>query len=300
MNNLLARNARSVDHLVLPVAQLKEARKRLSLLGFTVAPDAQHPFGTANVCSFFADDTYVEMLAVDRTPLYEAAAQRNNSFIQRDLSYRFRNGDDGFSGIAFKTDDSRGDHAEFKRRGISGGRMVEFSRSFISSEGKREKGSFRLAFAADLRAPDAFFFTCQRLAYPKTDRSHLITHENGVTGLREILLCEEQPQDFSDLLQGVFHAAARRREDSSLAITAKNSNIEAMTPTQFNRCFGWSPELHGRGLRLSGLVFSVASLYAVEQLLTRNGIAFTKSDGRVLVYPAAGQGTLFVFEGSQS
>ncbi len=74
------------------------------------------------------------------------------------------------------------------------------------------------------------------------------------------------------------------------AITVKNSNIEVMTPTQFNSCFGWSPELHGRGLRLSGLVFSVASLYAVEQLLTRNGIAFTKSDGRVLVHPAAGQG----------
>ncbi|NKC02735.1 VOC family protein [Ochrobactrum haematophilum] len=52
MNSDLARNARSVDHLVLPVEQLDEARARLSLLGFTVAPNAQHPFGTANVCSF--------------------------------------------------------------------------------------------------------------------------------------------------------------------------------------------------------------------------------------------------------
>ncbi len=300
MTNDLARKARSVDHLVLPVSQLSEARKRLSHLGFTVAPDAKHPFGTANVCSFFADDTYLEMLAVDRSPLYEAAAQRNNSFIQRDLSYRFRNGDDGFSGIAFKTDDSRGDHAEFKRRGISGGRMVEFSRSFISSEGKRETGSFRLAFAADLRAPDAFFFTCQRLAYPKTDRSHLITHENGVTGLRQILLCEEKPEDFGSLLQGIFHAPARKEEDGSLAISANNSDIAVMTPTQFDCCFGWSPVLHGRGLRLAGLVFSVASLYAVEQLLVRNGIVFTKSESRICVTPAPGQGTLFVFEGSKS
>lgn len=300
MNNPLARNARSVDHLVLPVAKLDEARKRLSLLGFTVAPNAQHPFGTANVCSFFGDDTYLEMLAVDRAPLYQAAAQRNNSFIQRDLSYRFRNGNDGFSGIAFKTDDSRGDHAEFKRRGISGGRMVEFSRNFISSEGNRETGSFRLAFAADLRAPDAFFFTCQRLAYPKTDRSHLISHENGVTGLRQILLCEEKPEDFSHLLQGVFHAPARTEEDGSLAISAANSNIAVMTPTQFDRCFGWSPVLLGRGLRLAGLVFSAASLYAVEQLLVRNGVAFTKSDNRISVTPAPGQGALFVFEGSKS
>lgn len=300
MTNDLARKARSVDHLVLPVSQLSEARKRLSHLGFTVAPDAQHPFGTANVCSFFADDTYLEMLAVDRSPLYEAAAQRNNSFIQHDLSYRFRNGDDGFSGIAFKTDDSRGDHAEFKRRGISGGRMVEFSRTFTSSEGKRETGSFRLAFAADLRAPDAFFFTCQRLAYPKTDRSHLITHENSVTGLRQILFCEEKPEDFGSLLQGIFHAPALKEDDGSLAISANNSDIAVMTPTQFDCCFGWSPVLHGRGLRLAGLVFSVASLYAVEQLLVRNGLAFTKSESRICVTPAPGQGTLFVFEGSKS
>src|SRR5690606_11004147 len=104
----------------------------------------------------------------------------------------------------------------------------------------------------------------------------------------------------SNLLQGVFHAPARKEEDGSLAISANNSDIAVMTPTQFDCCFGWSPVLHGRGLRLAGLVFSVASLYAVEQLLVRNGIVFTKSENRICVTPAPGQGTLFVFEGSKS
>jgi hypothetical protein len=57
------------------------------------------------------------------------------------------------------------------------------------------------------------------------------------------------------------------------------------------------PELHGRGLRLAGLVFTVASLLTVEQLLDRNGVTFLKRDGRIIVSPAKGQGTLFVFEG---
>ncbi|RLL76745.1 VOC family protein [Ochrobactrum soli] len=297
MNNDLARNARSVDHLVLPVGRLDEARARLSLLGFTVAPKAQHPFGTANVCSFFADDTYLEMLAVDREPLYVAAARRSNSFILRDQAYRFRNGQDGFSGIAFKTDDARADHAAFKRRGVAGGRMVEFSRAFVSKEGKREIASFRLAFAADLRAPDAFFFTCQRLAYPKTDRSHLIAHENGVSGLRKILICEDNPAAFSELLQGVFHAPARKQNGGSLEITAGNADIDILPSKQFEQSFGWLPELHGRGLRLAGLVFTVASLLTIEQLLDRNGVTFLKRDGRIIVSPAKGQGTLFVFEG---
>ncbi len=299
MNSDLARNSRSVDHLVLPVDQLDEARERLSLLGFTVAPKAQHPFGTANVCSFFADDTYIEMLAVDRERLYQAASRRSNSFILRDQAYRFRVGQDGFSGIAFRTDDARSDHREFKRRGISGGRIVEFSRIFSTPEGKREIASFRLAFAADLRAPDAFFFCCQRLVYPKSDRSHLYAHPNGARRLRKILICDDNPQEFTELLQGVFHAPACKIDDGSLEIAAGNADIEVLPSKQFENSFGWLPALHGRGLRLAGLVFAVASLSTVEQLLDRNDVAFLKRDGRIIVYPAKGQGTLFVFEGVQ-
>lgn len=297
MNKNLARNAKAVDHLVLPVARLDEARARLSQLGFTVAPDAQHPFGTANACSFFADDTYLEMLAVDRLPLYEAANARSNSFTLRDQAYRFRNGEDGFSGIAFKTDDSRADHAEFKRRGISGGRMVEFSRGFIGAEGKRETASFRLAFAADLRAPDAFFFSCQRLSYPKTDRAHLIAHENGVSGLRSILMCEEVPKDFSALLQGVFHTPCQVSETGALEFRLRNCNIGVIPSVAFESQFGSLPEMHGRGLRLAGLVFNTASLVTLEQLFDRNGVTFAKKDGRILVLPAKGQGAVFIFEG---
>ena len=49
--------ARSLDHLVLPVVDIRTARKRLTELGFTVAADARHPFGTENACVFFQDET---------------------------------------------------------------------------------------------------------------------------------------------------------------------------------------------------------------------------------------------------
>ncbi|SPZ34390.1 putative lactoylglutathione lyase [Agrobacterium tumefaciens] len=42
----------SVDHLVLPVEVIGVAVKRLVSLGFTVAPEALHPFGTQNACVF--------------------------------------------------------------------------------------------------------------------------------------------------------------------------------------------------------------------------------------------------------
>ena len=56
--------ARRIDHCVLPVADLAGARDRLTRLGFTVAPEGRHPFGTHNACVYFADDTFLEPLAV--------------------------------------------------------------------------------------------------------------------------------------------------------------------------------------------------------------------------------------------
>ena len=46
--SLSKRTTRPLDHLVLPVDTLTQARRRLSNLGFTVADDARHPFGTEN------------------------------------------------------------------------------------------------------------------------------------------------------------------------------------------------------------------------------------------------------------
>ncbi len=300
MTDTLARKPRLVDHLVLPVVGLDEARKRLSGLGFQVAPAAQHPFGTANLCSFFADDTYLEMLAVDRPSLYEKALARDNSFIKRDRAYRFRNGENGFSAIALKTENASVDHAGFRRNGLYGGRMVAFSRLFTTQEGMRSQARFRLAFAADLRAPDAFFFTCQRVAYPVSDRTHLTAHANGVTGLRAVLMCEAGPQDFAATLSDVFQSSALKGHQSSLEIHAGNADIQVLTPDFFSEHYGWQPQFNGRGLRLAGLVFAVSSLHALEELFTRGGIVFSKREGRILVAPAPGQGALFVFEGSKS
>eukprot|EP01133_Synstelium_polycarpum_P029511 gene29511-36177_t len=50
MDQTTPRTPRPVDHLVLPVVELDTARQRLEALGFTVAPSAQHPFGTENAC----------------------------------------------------------------------------------------------------------------------------------------------------------------------------------------------------------------------------------------------------------
>ncbi|HET7413662.1 MAG TPA: VOC family protein, partial [Pararhizobium sp.] len=178
---------RPIDHCVLSTADLGVARARLAQLGFAVAPEARHPFGTKNACVFFADGTYLEPLAVAEREACEAAARAGNVFVARDQAFRFRNGDDGFSALAFATGDAAADDEAFRRAGISAGPPLSFARPFQAPSGETTEAGFRLAFAADLRAPDALFFTCERVNALPVDRSALESHGNGVTGISEIV-----------------------------------------------------------------------------------------------------------------
>lgn len=52
MMNTHSAKPHPLDHVVLPVVNIDVARERIGKLGFTVAADARHPFGTENACVF--------------------------------------------------------------------------------------------------------------------------------------------------------------------------------------------------------------------------------------------------------
>ncbi len=290
------RSVHPLDHAVLPVVNLSAARSRLSALGFTVAPDALHPFGTENCCVFLADNTYLEPLAVAHRETCEAAALDGNVFVARDQAYRFRRGQDGFSGLVFASPDAAADDARFAKAGWSGGRMLEFSRRMTGSDGKGADASFKLSFAADLRSPDAFFVDMQRLNVPQIDRSKLLKHANGVVGMREIAMSEPNPSDFQYLLQDVTNSRDVEAHSFGIEIKAGPTNIAVYNRDGMQAWFGIDAASHARGLRLRAIVFAVGKLEKVTALLEKNGVAFREHAGRIVVDPAPGQGAVFAFE----
>ncbi|TCM57373.1 glyoxalase-like protein [Rhizobium sp. PP-F2F-G48] len=286
---------RHLDHLVLPVIDLTTARTRLSSLGFTVAGDAPHPFGTENACVFLADKTYLEPLAVAQREDCEAAALQGNAFVARDQAYRFRRGQDGFSALVFSTDDAVADHARFQTNGLSGGDILEFSRPMKRPDGGEAIGQFRLAFASDLRAPDLFCFTCQRVQPLPADRSALETHGNGVTGIRKVILSEPNPTDFQYFLQQVVDERETEAHSFGMDIQAENAQISVLNDAGMRAFLGVEKASVERGLRARALVFTVADIAATQAILAANHIDHVKRGDSLLVPPAPGQGAIFVF-----
>ncbi|WP_242222793.1 VOC family protein [Shinella zoogloeoides] len=291
-----SRTPRPIDHLVLPVSELALARDRLTALGFTVAKDARHPFGTENCCVFLADGSYLEPLGIANREECEAAAREGNAFVARDQAFRFRRGLDGFSGIAMATGDAFEDDRRYAAAGLSGGEVLEFSRDMLLPDGTKATGSFRLAFAADLRSPDFFFFASQRVVALPSDRKALEAHENGVVALAEVVLSEQNPTDFQYLVQ----EAADEREVEALSfgmtVETPRGRITVLNDAGLEGFYGIAPVAGAdRGLKGQAVVFKVSSLSDCRRLLTERGVAFRERDNRLLVPPAPGQGVLFVF-----
>ena len=151
---------RSIDHLVLPVTTLTLARARLTGLGFTVAPDAQHPFGTGNCCVFFEDRTFLEPITiVDRMAADMAAAERV-VFVKRVKRFTERQGS-GFAMVALKSDDAEADRAAFEAAKMDGGPVFRFARMAKLPDGSEREVGFAIANAEFPAAQDAAFFACQ-------------------------------------------------------------------------------------------------------------------------------------------
>lgn len=276
-------SARPLDHLVLAVAGLDAARERLAELGFTVAPQGNHPFGTVNACVYLADGTFVEPLAVGDAQAAEAAAQTGNSFILGDRRFREAIGEEGLSGIVFGTSDAEADHAAFARGGISGGPMVEFSRPSLDREGRADIASFRLAFAAPEEGADALFFACERRRVPAIDRSALERHDNGATGIVAVAAEAADPGRFVAFLAAVSGAAVDGPQDAA-AVSLANARLNV----------GANPGL--AKARLTGVTFAVRDLAAAAALFKARGIVYEERDGRLHVPASSGQGVGFAFE----
>ncbi|MGB3387321.1 MAG: VOC family protein [Pseudaminobacter sp.] len=289
--------SRALDHLVLPTTSLHTARERLAQLGFTVAPAGHHPFGTENVCVYLSDGTFIEPLAIGDEAQARSSADEGNVFVARDRQFRARNGDEGFSALVLATDDADGDHAAFVRAGISAGKRLDFSRHFTDASGNTDIASFRLAFAAEKTAPDAFFFTCQRVNAPKVDRSALQAHENGVRRIVGMLAVSEDPSASGKFLSALLGTERTTTSDEQVDFQLSNAVVRCVTPAVYEQVTGQAAPGLAR-IRLAAVIFEVQALAATEAVLRNNAIGHEHRGGRVVVPAAAGQGAVFIFEES--
>lgn len=280
---------RNLDHVVLPVPSLKIARERLSSLGFTVAPDARHKFGSENACVFFENGTFIEPLAVGHRETVEAAIDKGNPFLRRDMAYRFRNGDDGFSMVVFGDEDPKIQRKKIKKAGWQTGKLVTVRRPGVA---------VRVALGIDERSPDLTTFLCERPNGPPTFPDELVDHENGSIGIVRVTMGEQLPEDFQYYLQTMARQREIRSHSFGMEFTLPNAKLSVMNRAGLKAHYGIDAP-QDRGLKAYAFDIAVKDLDAIAEHVARAGISARQIGQRLIVDEASGQGAKIAFVKAQ-
>jgi len=277
---------RNLDHLVLPVPSLDIARNRLSALGFTVAPDGRHSFGSENCCVYFGNGTYLEPLAIGHRETVEAAMIKGNIFLERDHGYRFRQGDNGFSAVCFGGTDVKAERKKFRKAGYRTGKTVLVKRPGLK---------VRTVFAVDERAPDFSLFRCERSDGPPKFPEAMCKHSNGALRIAQVSVYEDEPSDFQYYLQMVSGIREIRSHSFGLEFSLPNASLQALNESGMRAYYGANELPEGRGMRALAFDVEVENLEKVSDLLSGNGIEHQKFGQRLVVAAAEGQGSIIAF-----
>lgn len=276
---------RNLDHVVLPVPSLKIARARLSALGFTVAPDARHSFGSENACVFFQNGTFVEPLAVGHRETVEAAIEKGNPFLRRDMGFRFRHGNDGFTFVVFGEPDPKKARKKIQKAGWETGKLVTVKRPGVK---------VRVALGIDERSPDSAAFLCERRDGPPEFAAELTSHKNGAMGISSVVLCEQLPEDFQYYLQTMSGQREIRSHSFGMQFKLPNASLAVLNRAGLKAHYGAEAPVE-RGLRALAFDVRVKNLAETQKTLAANAIETRKVGHRLIVDPATGQGAMIAF-----
>ena len=279
---------RKIDHLVLPVPDLDIARERYLKLGFVVAPDARHSFGTENCCVNFKNGTFLEPLAIGHRETVEANEIKGNTFLRRDMAYRFRKGDNGFSTAVFLGEDARKERKKFQKLGYNTGKLVTVKRPGLK---------VTAAFALDERAPDVSMFLIERPDGPPVFDDALTNHDNGALAIARFTMFEPVPSDFQYYLQQVSGQRDPNSHSFGLDFQAPNGILSVMNKAGLKGFYGAEPPQNrgARGLELVAVDILVSSLEKASEILKANNIESRRLGPRLIVDPAPGQGAILAF-----
>jgi catechol 2,3-dioxygenase-like lactoylglutathione lyase family enzyme len=287
---------RGLDHIVHAVRDLDAAAEFYSRAGFTVGARNRHAWGTHNYIVQFPG-VFIELIAIGEPELIRIGAPGTFSFgaFLRDFLAR----EEGLAMLVLEGKGAVEDAAAFRAAGIGNFKPFNFEREARRPDGSPVKVAFSLAFAADEKAPDIGYFTCQQHHPENFWNPAFQKHPNGAAGIAGIVMVSENPEDhrhFVSAFSGERHIDA---DANGISATTPRGIIQVMNPSAWRAATGTEPPDLTRGAHLAAISFIVRDKAAAMSALKSSGIAVTERDGSVIVPPDAAHGATLIFETSK-
>jgi len=270
-----------IDHLVIVVNDLEDARAFYQRIGFNMTPLAFHPFGTANTLAQL-DGSFLEVLSVADESLIPEHGDDTFSFAayNRDfLSFA-----PGCSMLVFESTDARADQQHFLRQGLDTYAPFDFSRKATLPDGSEVTVGFSLAFVTHREMARSVFFTCEQHAPEHFWKPEYQTHANTAQTTEEVAMVAEAPQRYKDFFRGLCPTSNVALDGETLTVATPRGRVCIYTAAGFESRFRTSAPVYAEeGPRFAGISIGVADpARATTKLVTSGTPHAAHRDGVVI------------------
>jgi catechol 2,3-dioxygenase-like lactoylglutathione lyase family enzyme len=265
-----------IDHVIVAVRDLEDARRAWSRLGFVLSPRGRHiGQGTANYCVMFPAD-YFELLGIVDP---DDSVQRLDAFLAQRQ---------GLKAIAFTPDGTPEEvHSALVRRQLHPaqprplGRRLELPQSAVEPR-------FSLIALSEAETPGLDSFICAHLTPELMRRPEWLCHPNGAQGIRGIHVLVKDTGALLGPYDRLFGIQQVTNTDAVVCVHAGSHRIVFSTPDDFRTMH---PALDlDPSFPLPGIValeLSVARREETAEFLERSQIAYAEMADGSLVVPAS-------------
>jgi hypothetical protein len=278
-----------INHLVLVGHELAQMRESYERLGFTLTPEAEHPFGTSNTV-IQLHGGYLELLAVTRREVIPEHTSERFSFGAFNADYLKRH--EGFSMLVVESQDAHGDSARWQAAGLRAYAPFGFSRRAALADGDEIEISFTLANVSHEFAPWLGLFATQHHNPEYFAQAAYLTHANTAKAIADAWIVGEATADLVDYLATAIGAPGRRETLGRLAFEIGAGRIVLADVATFERAFGVAPPHREDGPHWVGYSIACESLDYFAKL------DLPRVAGGFVVPPHEGFGTAIRFMAS--
>jgi catechol 2,3-dioxygenase-like lactoylglutathione lyase family enzyme len=270
-----------IDHAIVGVRDLEQARASFERLGFHTTPLARHPGrGTGEHCLMFADG-YVELCGI-----IDPAGDSDNLG-------RFLAAGEGLWSLALRTTDPEGTHAAWRAAGLGPGAVADDERTMEPDLELRCK-DVMLNLGATGDVP---LFACAPLDPERLRRPEWLDHPNGARAIGSVTVVVEEPAALVAPMSKVFGATCLTETDDTLAVHVGRSIILFATPDDLDMLH---PELEMSidpvQPTLAALTVLVPDLAKTAAVLDRHDVAYRQDlSGAIGIAPEYSHGVMLEF-----
>jgi glyoxalase-like protein len=226
---------RGLDHLVVAVKDLTAAGQAYEALGFTVTPENQHPWGTANRLVQL-DGFFIELLSCgDESSITETSG---SEFSFGAFNRDFLKTREGASMLVLESDDSAKDREDFEKAGLQVFDPFSFERTANLADGSTAEVAFDLTILKDPLSPEIGYFTCHNRFPENFWKSAFQKHHNGAQSVEAVYLLARDPSDHHEFLGGFSGQREMRATSLGLELDTPRGKISVLNPAAYRSIVG--------------------------------------------------------------